>query len=287
MEAEDDAESVFYPAFCFKASPTHFAWVKMAASDVHRLKRPEGFGGQTIFFYQNHPIRFVCIAGVIVARNEITRRTILTLDDSSGTTLEVVILHADPNVSAKNESVQASESGVHADEPALDTSERPPGLQSNQTVHVSATDRTPLDISSLVPGTMVKLKGTLSIYRQTMQLQLERFVLVSDTNAEMQFVDERVRFLVDVLSVPWMLLEEEIEQLRLEAEQGDIKAIEERKRVARRNKRRMEREARDQRHIQKRYEKEEKIRAKEAFVCKEDGERVMQDIRQKREYSEI
>ena len=45
MEAEDDAESVFYPAFCFKASPTHFAWVKMAASDVHQLKRPDGFGG--------------------------------------------------------------------------------------------------------------------------------------------------------------------------------------------------------------------------------------------------
>ncbi|KAJ5662236.1 uncharacterized protein N7477_009852 [Penicillium maclennaniae] len=286
MEAADDAEPVLYPAFCFKASPTHFAWVKMAASDVHRLKRPEGFGGQKVFFYHNHPIRFVCIAGVIVARNEITRRTILTLDDSSGATLEIVILHADPTGLVKNASVQPPKSGLEPDEVALNTSEGLPGMQSNQTVHVSATDRTVLDISSLVPGTPVKLKGTLSMYRQTMQLQLERFVLVPDTNAEMQFVDERVRFLVDVLSVPWILLEEEIEQLRLEAEQGDIKALEERKRAARRTKRRMEREERDQRHIQKRYEREEKRRAKEACVCKEDGARLMHDIRRKREYSE-
>ena len=221
-----------------------------------------------------------------MARNEITRRTILTLDDSSGATLEVVILHADSNASVKNGLLQSSKSGVQTDEPALNTSEGLAGMQSNQTVHVSATDRAAMDISSLVPGTMVKLKGTLSIYRQTMQLQLERFVVVPDTNAEMQFVNERVHFLVDVLSVPWMLLEEEIEQLRLEAEQGDIKAVEERKRAARRNKRRVEREERDQRHIQKRYEREEKRRAKEAFVCKEDGAKVMQDVRRKREYSE-
>ena len=37
-----------YPAFCFKASPTHFAWVKMAAVDVHRLERRPGFEGMFI-----------------------------------------------------------------------------------------------------------------------------------------------------------------------------------------------------------------------------------------------
>ena len=34
---------VYYPAFCFKASPTHFSWVKMAAADVHRLGKVKGF----------------------------------------------------------------------------------------------------------------------------------------------------------------------------------------------------------------------------------------------------
>jgi len=221
-----------------------------------------------------------------VARNEITRRTILTLDDSSGSTLEVVILHADPNTQARAEAALASE-GVAAqtDASALNTSAGTLGIRSNQTVYVSATDRTTLDISSLVPGAIVKAKGTLSMYRQMMQLHLERFVLVPDTNAEMRFVEERVQFLVDVLSAPWVLLDEEIEHLREEAEQEDLKAVEERRRAARRVKRRIEREERDQRRIQKLYEREERKRAKEASVCKEDGARVMQDIRRKREYS--
>jgi hypothetical protein len=238
--------------------------------------------GQKIFFYKNHPIRFVSVVGIIVARNEITRRTILTLDDSSGSTLEIVIPHADPNAYARTGPAQSSNGAVQTDVSAANTS----GIQSNQAIHVSATDRTTLDVSSLVPGTTVKVKGTLSMYRQTMQLQLERFVLVPDTNAEMQFVDERVQFLVEVLSVPWVLLDEEIEHLRQEAEQGDMKAVEERRRAARRIKRRVEREERDQRHIQKRYEREEKRRAKEALVCKEDGVKVMQDIRRRKEDSE-
>lgn len=242
--------------------------------------------GQKIFFYKNHPIRFVSVAGIIVARSEVTRRTILTLDDSSGSTLEVVILHADSNAPARVEAAQPPKGAAETDAAALDTSERSPDILSNQTIHLSATDRTTLDISRLVPGATVKFKGTLSMYRQTMQLQLERFVLVPDTNTEMQFMDERVQLLVDVLSVPWVLLDEEIEHLRQEAEEGDMKAVEERRRAARRIKRRAEREERDQRHIQKRYEREEKKRAKEASVCKEDGTRVMQDIRRKREYSE-
>lgn len=43
-EAEEE-DFVFYPAFCFKASPTHLTWVKMAGADVHRLRRRRGFEG--------------------------------------------------------------------------------------------------------------------------------------------------------------------------------------------------------------------------------------------------
>lgn len=115
-----------------------------------------------------------------------------------------------------------------------------------------------------------------------MQLNLERFTLIRDTNAEMQFVDERLQFLVEVLAVPWLLRDVEIEQLRAEADKGDLKAIEERQRAERRVKRRAEREERDYRHIQKRYEREERKRAKEAVVCKEDGVNVMHDIRRRK-----
>lgn len=49
MATVDQAGLVFYPAFCFKASPTHFAWVKMAAADVQRLQRVRGFEGRVPF----------------------------------------------------------------------------------------------------------------------------------------------------------------------------------------------------------------------------------------------
>lgn len=240
--------------------------------------------GQKIFFYKNHPIRFVSVVGVIVARNEITRRTILTLDDSSGTTLDVVVLQADPKEAADMEADKGSKPvSTQADTTrSIDTSEETPGILPMQTFHLSATDRNILDISQLVPGTTVKVKGTLSQFRSVMQLQLERFTLVRDTNAEMQFVDERLQFLVEVLSMPWVLLDEEVERLRLDAEEGGLRVVEERRRAERRVRRRVEREERDQRHIQKRYEREERKRAKEASVCKEDGVKVMQDIRRKR-----
>lgn len=47
----------FYPAFCFKASPTNFTWVKIGAADVHRLKRRVGFGGGPLSLF---PSRFAC-----------------------------------------------------------------------------------------------------------------------------------------------------------------------------------------------------------------------------------
>lgn len=98
----------------------------------------------------------------------------------------------------------------------------------------------------------------------------------------MQFIDERLQFLVEILAVPWVLSDEEIEQLRADAERGDAKAIEDRQRAEQRVKRRAEREERDYRHIQKRYEREERRRAKEAGVCREDGVNVMRHIRRKR-----
>ncbi|KAJ5168507.1 uncharacterized protein N7482_004101 [Penicillium canariense] len=287
MATVHDADPTFYPAFCFKASPTNFAWVKMAAADLHRLQRPRGFEGQKIFFYKNHPIRFVSVVGVIVARTEITKRTILTLDDSSGATIDVCVLQSDPQDKDKTqaEGNQTSETSraETAAAASLDASEETPGAKAPmvQTEHISATDRTALDIACLRPGATVKVKGTLSSFRSTMQLHLERFTLIRDPNAEMQFVDERLQFLVEVLSVPWVLLDDEIEQLRLEAERGDVKLVEERHRAKQRVKRRAEREERDQRHIQRRYEKEERKRAKEAVACKEDSVTFMRDIRRK------
>lgn len=229
---------------------------------------------------------------MVVARTEITKRTILTLDDGSGANIDVCVLKSDPKDRDKTQPASYQASNISKAEPDVSTSQDTHASGQNtdtksqeplmQTEHVSATDRTILDITSLRPGTTVRVKGTLSRFRATMQLNLERFTLIRDTNAEMQFVDERLRFLVELLAEPWVLSDEEIEQLRAEAEKGDLKAIEERQRAERRVKRRAEQEERDYRHIQKRYEREERKRAKEAVVCKENGVNIMRDIRRRK-----
>lgn len=266
MAAAENGNLTFYPAFCFKASPTHFTWVKMAATDVHRLKRRPGFEGQNIFFYLNHPIRFVSLVGIIVARTDVFKRTILTLDDSSGETIEIAVLKAES--------------------PGLDTAERPAHRQQQPLEkaarHVAATNRTDLDISPLVPGTVVQVKGTLTEFRAAMQLQLERFFLIRNTAAEMRFVDQRSGYLVEVLTVPWELTGEEVEQLRLEAEAEEEQAEKEQERARRRLRRRVEREEKDQRRIQRMWEREEQFREKEAVLCQEAGRRAMRAIQRKR-----
>lgn len=116
-------------------------------------------------------------------------------------------------------------------------------------------------------------------------MNLERFSIIHDTNAEMQFIDERLRFLVDVLSIPWVLTDEEVDALRIRALKDDFDLDEERKRAEKRWKRRLEMEERDQRYIQRKYEKEERKRAKVAGICKEDGVKIMRDIRKRRDFS--
>ncbi|KAJ5720509.1 uncharacterized protein N7483_008443 [Penicillium malachiteum] len=292
MATYDYKDHVIYPAFCFKASPTHFTWVKMSVADVHRLQKPRSFEGQRIYFYKNHPIRFVTIAGLIVSKAEVYRRTILTIDDSSGALAEVVIPHSSdpkqqPGSSIKQtESSQSNPNTSGQVEPesqedfTLDAKDTNPksGVSLVQHVHVSTTDQSIIDISGLVPGTMVKVKGTLTSWRGVIQLNMERFHILRDTNAEMVFLNERLQFLVEVLSSPWVLSDEEIEMLRREGEDGDLRAAEERSKAQIRVKRRAEREEKDAKHILRRYKHEEREREKEAVVCREEGERIMREI---------
>ncbi|KAE8165906.1 hypothetical protein BDV40DRAFT_39978 [Aspergillus tamarii] len=264
MATVDDGELVFYPAFCFRASPTHFAWVKMGAVDVHLLKRRAGFEDQSTFFYMNHPIRFVSLIGIIVTRTECPTLTILTVDDSSGVTLDVIILKAPITEDDGDTPVRSG---------------RGEDLQSaHATRHVAATNKTTVDTTALVPGVVVQVKGTLSMFRGTMQIQLEKVSVVQDTNAEMRFLDQRSRYLVEVLSVPWSLTEEEVERLRYEADDEEERLEEEQERIKRRQRRRTEREEKDQRKIQKLWEREERLRAKEALYSRDAGAKYMRDF---------
>ncbi|KAF7593001.1 hypothetical protein BBP40_012160 [Aspergillus hancockii] len=272
MATVSNGELVFYPAFCFKASPTHFAWVKMAAVDVHLLKRKVGFEEQSTFFYMNHPIRFVSLVGLIAARTEYPTLTILTIDDSSGATIDVIVPKA-PVMDNDNQPIPSGKGGRGGGG----------SLQPAYAMkHVAATNKTTLDIAALIPGTVMQVKGTLSMFRGMMQIQLERFSVIRDTNAEMRFVDLRSRFLVEVLSVPWRLTEVEVTRLRQEADEEEEILEGEQERLRRRQRRRIEREDRDQLRIQKLWEREERIRAKEAVYSRDAGVKFMHEFEKRK-----
>ncbi|KAL4920168.1 hypothetical protein BDW62DRAFT_23749 [Aspergillus aurantiobrunneus] len=268
----------FYPAFCFKASPTNFTWVKMGAADIHRLTRRVEFGEQGLFFYKNHPIRFVNLIGIIVARVDVPRRTILTLDDSSGATIDVVALKGDPASISIPTPASTNSNSV----PGKESEPGNGGDASRKEFHVTSTTQTPFDISSLQPGRVFQIKGTLSVFRSTMQVQLERFFTVPDTKAEMRFVEARCRFLVQVLSVPWFLGEGDIEALRAEADVEGRRIEEEQARVRRRARKRAEREEREKKKIEKVWEKEEAMREKAARVANEVGSEYMRELETRR-----
>ncbi|KAK2819986.1 hypothetical protein FQN49_007834 [Arthroderma sp. PD_2] len=261
----------FYPAYCYKASPTHFTWVKLSAVNVHRLARRRGYEGQNIHFYKNHPIAFIYLAGVIVSREEQLRRTVLLLDDSSGSNIEIVCSKMAPIEESQTQSADPKEPAEAETAVAI-------GTESAPQIYVTSATHEPLDITSLVPGIRVKVKGTVISFRSMKQLHLERFSLVSDMADEMKFWEERTRFLIDVLDIPWYLPAAQVEQLRIEAVGIEEKKMQKaRARERARVKlecRRLEKEKMDQERIARRYEKEEEVRRKCAERCREVSRRL-------------
>lgn len=72
MATVDDVDPIIYPAFCFKASPTNFTWVKMAIADVHRLQKPKNFDGKWCWIFVSWSshlllfLSFICVIYVVV-----------------------------------------------------------------------------------------------------------------------------------------------------------------------------------------------------------------------------
>lgn len=280
----------FYPAYCHKASPTYFTWVKLTASDIHyALRKRPGFDqfnhGQArthLLFYLNHPIQFVCIVGVITAFDEyLDYCWLFTIDDSSGATIDVTCRKPPKGQNPKDRDEDniagQDERSWQPAAPTLRTDKDKEGLGGSD----NGEDTRNTMISRIDLGTVVKVKGTISTFRNVRQIQLERLTLISDTSEEMRFWDQRSQLLADVLSEPWAMLPEKQKKLRREAE-GETEYS--KGRVARHNERaakRQRREERDAEKIAKAYEAEETDRVKEAGEAKEWGMLLRADAEEK------
>jgi len=126
-------------------------------------------------------------------------------------------------------------------------------------------------VGALSIGTVVQVKGTLSMFRSTRQLQLERITVVRDTAHEMRLIAARTKTLDEVLREPWLVSASTQKRLRKEAH-GE--AENEQARTSKHRQRQAMRQAREKRHadeISKAYVREEHEREKAADVAREAG----------------
>ncbi|MCJ1382335.1 hypothetical protein MMC17_005448 [Xylographa soralifera] len=153
----------FYPAYCFSASPTFSTWAKLTAVDVHTLTTREGFEAQKIYFYLNHPIKWVRLVGVIVAFDASDYRFTFCLDDSSGKIVEVTCPRDRTGVTG----VGPSANNAHD----LAISKTPAQLPSFKGRTLSGIS---VDLAGFDVGSVVKVKGGVGAFRGGRQVELER-----------------------------------------------------------------------------------------------------------------
>ncbi|KAJ8118596.1 hypothetical protein OPT61_g483 [Boeremia exigua] len=239
-----------YPAYCFQSSPTYNAWVKLTAVDVHALRSEPEFQGQSIYFYLNHPVRFVRVVGVVAAIDDINERySALTLDDGSGENIELRIVRTGPGEQETNKaSSNTMISGVN--------------VISRFGVFDIAVEGQVLEI-----GTVVKAKGTISEFRGMKQLELKRLQIVSSTNEESQAWAETAAFKTSVLSVPWRVTSAQHSEIKSKIKADKRRAKEYDRRVREYEVKRAEHETiKAAHHAQKEAKREARRRKEEAMM---------------------
>ncbi|KAJ4383133.1 hypothetical protein N0V85_008480 [Neurospora sp. IMI 360204] len=269
-----------YPQYCFHLSPTINKWCHLRATDIVSLSSHPGFQGQDLYFHLNHPIKWVRICGIVVAidvygdSSSSSRRKgqiqVITIDDSSGHTIECVIPLPPP----------------------------PPPAQQPQQPQQPAQPLPIID-SEIDIGHTLDIKGSLRTFREQRQVKVEKIVHLKTTEQEVAFWERVVQLRKEVLDKPWRLEEKVVRRLRREAMGVDEREVkrerekEERRRERKRRRRleeermRLDEEGRargeaDEAGQEKRQEKERKAAFASEHVAKTQAQQVVIPTRTKR-----
>jgi hypothetical protein len=280
---KDPGLLTFYPAYCYSVSPTYFAWVKLTANDIHQhlrsRHRPRQLtnDGNPLYFYLNHPIQFVQVAGLVVAIEDYHPHIFLiTLDDSSGSILDVV--WRKPKLDPVNSRDSANVRQVKPQNAATAASESSSAKISTSsavsTVNLSEGDDLGQLLSTLQIGSIVLAKGTLSTFRNTLQLSLLRLSLLSPQH-ELRFIQSRSSLLLTTLCKPWKVSSSVQKRLLAEATGEKEQESERAARARRRAELRAQREKKDGEEIIRRWNEEEKVREREAEQARLAGLEVL------------
>jgi hypothetical protein len=189
--------------------------------------------GQHLYFYLNHPIRYVCVVGVVVAIDDINIwYTVLTIDDGSGANIEVKIVRIPPP--EKNATYSSPETQIENVR-----------IISQLGVFEVMVGNQALDI-----GSVIKAKCTISEFRGVKQLEMKRAWVINTTTEEAQAWAEVATFKRDVLSKPWHLSTAEARKIKHD------KKVEKKK---------------EQKYAEYERQKQERIQARNAYNAEREG----------------
>ncbi|KAL8741136.1 MAG: hypothetical protein Q9184_008420 [Pyrenodesmia sp. 2 TL-2023] len=166
------------------------------------------YSGQNTYFHLNHPIRWIRLVGVIVALDVYPNRVVMTLDDSSGLTIDVFCRKEVNNALALNTAVESHQT-INLNNGSRYV-ENKHTYTTNEGFRISLKD---IDI-----GSVVKIKGGISEFRGEKQVTLERISVVRTTNEEASAWAENATFYDEILSKPWVVGERKQQEARVEAE---------------------------------------------------------------------
>ncbi|KAK0617229.1 hypothetical protein B0T14DRAFT_262308 [Immersiella caudata] len=190
-----------YPQYCFHLSPTIAKWCHLRCADIAALTTHPGFEGQDLYFHKNHPIKWVRIAGIVVAVDDFGPWRAYTVDDSSGATIEC---HVNLPKPAANSAILGGGNPAPAVKPSNTTA------QQQQKVDLLG--------SEVNVGDIIDVRGTIRVYRQTRQIKAVKIVHLKSTEKEVEFWGKVAALYRDVLDNPWVLDEKVVRKCRKEAE---------------------------------------------------------------------
>ena len=172
--------------------------------------------GQNLYFYLNHPIKWVRLVGVIVTFDIHPTRFIMILDDSSGSTMELTCGRKSPP--SKSSEIDART--VDDSWKGWTTAPKKPKEPDAKGVTATGYD---IDLQKIDIGSVVKVKGGIGDFRGQRQLLLERISVMQTTTEEAVVWAETTAFKHDILSRHWIVSEEDYKTVKRKAEGLDSK----------------------------------------------------------------
>ncbi|KAK0641121.1 hypothetical protein B0T16DRAFT_333942 [Cercophora newfieldiana] len=232
------ANPEIYPQYCFHLSPISGKWCHLRIADVVALTTHPGFEGQDLYFHINHPVKWVRIAGIVVAVDDFGPWRAYTIDDSSGATIECHV-----NLPKPNNANPGAVNLAQADKPKA----------------ISAEDQRKAELigAEVNVGDIIDVKGTIRVYRETRQIKAEKIKHLRSTEEEVQFWERITALRKEVLDKPWVLDPKVVRKCRRDAEGYDAQQA--------------RREKRERRERRAREKEEEEKRARAARMTEEVG----------------